>query len=107
MSNKEEYYFYKNLFEFDKTEQMPQRPGSHELETEAKSYLREFFPSSWTIHESKHDYGEDIRIEIFPRGRATGLEFLVQVKATERLKKFQDVVIQRMEVKTVNYLLRK
>jgi len=105
MSNEYEYHFYENFF--DETEQIPQRPRSHELETESKNFLREFLPSSWIIHESNYDYGEDLRIEIFARGRATGLEFLVQVKATERLKKAQDVVIQRMAVKTVNYLLKK
>lgn len=75
MSNKEKYHFYEGFF--DKMEQMPQRPRSHELETESKNFLRDFFPSSWIIHESKEDYGEDLRIEIFARGGATGLEFLV------------------------------
>lgn len=105
MSNEEEFHFYEELFENGET--MPQRPRSHELETEAKNFLRGILPSAWVVHESKEDYGEDLRVEIFAKERATGLEFLVQLKATDKLTKRKHQIIQRVQVKTINYLLKK
>jgi hypothetical protein len=65
-------------------ERMTQRPRAHQIETESRNALRAALPSAWTVERIENDYGVDERVEIFDaKGRATGLVFYVQLKATE------------------------
>mgnify|MGYP000105989169 CR=1 FL=1 len=89
----------------DNNRTMPQRPRSHQLATESENFLRGVVPSSWVVQDLTHDYGKDFLVEVFLRGKATGLEFIVQLRATDNLRKRGDKVVTRMKVKTINYLL--
>jgi len=83
---------------------MPQRPRSHILETESFHFVRGVLPFSWTIQEMNLDYGIDLRVEVFLGERATGLEFNMQVKATDHLIIRKNQVSLNIAVKTLVYL---
>ena len=63
---------------------MPQRPREHQLETESRTAFERAFPSQWVYRRKEDDYGIDGEAEVFlDDGTATGLIFLVQLKATD------------------------
>ncbi len=62
---------------------MPQRPRSHEIETESRTAFEERLPSAWVYRPISPDYGLDGEVEIFKNGRATGRRFAVQLKGTD------------------------
>lgn len=68
---------------------MTQRPREHILETSSERAFERVLPDEWTSDPPKHDYGLDLRVEIFDLDQATkgshasGLEFAVQLKATD------------------------
>lgn len=64
--------------------QMPRRPRQHQLEAESRTAIRSAIPSRWVYRDLDQDYGIDSEVEIFDHsGLATGLKFLVQLKATD------------------------
>lgn len=66
---------------------MPKRHRSHQLESESRVAFRSLLPSTWVVRDLDQDYGIDAQVEIFDEsGEATGLTFLVQLKATDSLK---------------------
>jgi Domain of unknown function (DUF4365) len=63
---------------------MPTRPRSHTLETESRRAFGTLLPSEWVNRSLESDYGIDEQVEVFDkRGRALGLMFLAQLKATD------------------------
>lgn len=67
---------------------MPSRPRSHQLEDESITEFERQLPPSWVVRRKDHDYGVDLEVEIFTNeGRATGLTFNVQMKATDNEEK--------------------
>lgn len=71
---------------------MTLRPRSHQLEDQSRTKLRQLFESAgWTVDEIHKDYGEDLIVRIFEGGRATSDYFLVQVKATDDIRRFVNV----------------
>jgi tetratricopeptide (TPR) repeat protein len=63
---------------------MPKRPRSHQLESESRRQFASLLPSRWIWREANPDYGIDGQVEVFDQtNNATGLMFLVQLKATE------------------------
>ena len=63
---------------------MPQRPRAHELEDESRRHFQMLLPSRWVFRPADPDYGIDGQIELFDADKeATGLVFLVQLKATD------------------------
>jgi tetratricopeptide (TPR) repeat protein len=62
---------------------MPGRPREHVLEEESVIALRALLPAEWTLETVRRDYGLDARVEVFQDGRATGLAFWGQLKATD------------------------
>jgi hypothetical protein len=63
---------------------MPQRPRSHQLESLATTHLESMFrEKGWIVERLREDYGEDLFVRIFQRGRATNFSFFVQSKATD------------------------
>lgn len=63
---------------------MPRRPRQHQLETESRTAFQAALPSTWVYRDVNQDYGIDAEVEIFTdEGEATGLKFLVQLKATD------------------------
>jgi hypothetical protein len=68
---------------------MPKRPRSHQLETFSLDRLRAVFNrQGWTVEDLQHDYGEDLLVRIFDKGRATPLAFFVQAKATDNIRRY-------------------
>lgn len=80
-------------------EATPNRPRSHALETKSKRMFESALPEDWVITDAGDDYGVDLRVEIFENETTTGLQFNVQLKATD------GVVVDRTVVKreTLNY----
>jgi hypothetical protein len=81
----------------------PIRSRSHELEEESRRFFVRALPAGWTAEAPEKDYGVDLRVEIFENHQATGLELLVQLKATETEARGQSVPV-RLKASTYNYL---
>lgn len=62
------------------------RPRSHEIDREGKSIFTSLLPPHWEPREETPDYGIDYVVEVFAKGRSTGLRFGVQLKSTTSLK---------------------
>ncbi len=87
-------------------EKLPQSGRNIELEALSFRHLRNVLPPVWSYTTPERDYGVDLIVEIIENGLATGLQFNVQLKASDKLKTTQDHVIHRCRVSTANYLLR-
>lgn len=63
---------------------MPTRPIQHELENESRIAF-ESLVRPWVYRPKVPDYGIDGEVELFdPSGKASGLQFLVQLKAKQK-----------------------
>ena len=62
----------------------PQRPEAHQLEEASRRYFVQCLPANWVSERSANDYGIDLRVDIFEGSAATGLELLVQLKASQQ-----------------------
>ena len=62
----------------------PIRPNSHNLEELSRRYFESCLPDNWTAYKPPVDYGVDLHVDIFEGNSATGLELLVQLKASKR-----------------------
>ena len=82
---------------------LPQRPATHVLEEQSERFLRQHLPSEWTCERPAQDYGVDLRIDIFENGHATGLELIVQLKASEAART-QPTESASLRIATYNYL---
>ncbi len=86
------------------TPAMPERPRQHELDTEAVRYIQSQLPTGWTSEEVQHDYGRDLRVEIFEKGVATAMDFWVQAKGHEKFRIVNsDQIAQPLSVSALNY----
>ena len=88
------------------TESYPQRHASHTLENRSENYLRNKLPQDWVVHRISNDYGQDLQIEIVENGKLTGLEFIVQLKASNKPTGLYFETI-RVRLSTYNYLKSK
>jgi hypothetical protein len=86
--------------------QFPCRSESHQLEEASARYVRNALPRGWTCEKPQHDYGVDLRIDIFEDCAATGLELLVQLKASAKSTEGETEVV-RLETTTYNHLWSK
>jgi hypothetical protein len=86
--------------------QFPRRGESHQLEEVSERYVRNALPRGWTSEKPQHDYGVDLRIDIFEDGAATGLELLVQLKASAESTEGETEVL-RLRTATYNHLWSK
>lgn len=64
-------------------EETPLRPRQHELGDASRRAFAALLPDRLVFRELDHDYGIDGEVEEFDGGRATGLRFYVQLKATD------------------------
>lgn len=63
---------------------MPKRPKQHQVEDLSLLAFKSALPREWVFREKERDYGIDGEVEVFDNnGVATGLVFLVQLKATD------------------------
>lgn len=81
---------------------MPARPRSHQIEDQSRLAFARALPPSWTVERVVHDYGLDLRVEIFQDDRPTGLFFFVQLKATDRLPSKRGISV-RLRPEHLNY----
>jgi len=86
--------------------QFPHRSESHQLEETSVRYVRNALPRGWTCEKPEHDYGVDLRVDIFEDGTATGLELLFQLKASADSAKGETEVV-RLKTSTYNHLWSK
>ena len=64
---------------------MPQRPRSHQLETESQQAFVSSLPSRWVYRPINPDYGLDGLVELFDEsGKAQGDFFFVQLKSSDK-----------------------
>jgi hypothetical protein len=84
----------------------PRRPRSHQLEEQSERYFLAHLPKNWTCEKQVHDYGVDLRVEMFQGDAADGLELLVQLKAAERVHRGRTEIV-RLRTSTYNYLKAK
>ena len=63
---------------------LPKRPRSHQIASEATSYVRENLPKEWNTLEFpvQNDYGIDFFVEVFEDQVPTGTVFVIQCKST-------------------------
>lgn len=84
----------------------PTRTNTHNLETLSERFFQNALPRNWVAQRLSNDYGVDLKVDIFEGTQATGLEFLVQLKSSERASESQMERI-RLELKTYNHLANK
>lgn len=65
----------------------PQRPRPHVLEELSRQASRAALPAEWVVRPVEDDDGIDREVEIFVDGRATGLTFTVQLRASDRVSR--------------------
>jgi len=66
---------------------MPQRPRSHQLETESQQKFVSSLPSRWVYRSITPDYGLDGLVELFDEsGKAQGDFFFVQLKSSDKIE---------------------
>ena len=81
----------------------PIRYETHTLEEISNRFFTNLLPENWTAFKPPYDYGIDLQVEIFDGNQATGLELLVQLKASEiGMKAMTETV--KLRVSTYNYL---
>lgn len=88
----------------DKT--FPNRTDSHQLEELSERYFRQSLPKNWTVEKPANDYGVDLRVDLFEENKATGLELLVQLKASVH-PTGTDTESIRLRTATYNHLWNK
>ena len=81
----------------------PTRPRSHNLEELSERYFNENLPENWTTEKPESDYGVDLRVDIFEGEYATGLELLIQLKASDTSVDGENESI-RLRTATYNHL---
>jgi len=85
------------------TKKLPIRNQNQNLEELSKRYFENCLPSDWIAFKRPNDFGVDLHVDIFKDNRATGLEFLVQLKSSERKSNNQNESVI-LKVSTFNYL---
>lgn len=80
----------------------PVRSESHQLEELSERFFREWLPKNWTADKPANDYGVDLRVDLFEGNQATGLELLVQLKASAEPA---DQETETVRLKTTTYNL--
>lgn len=83
--------------------QFPQRVDNHQLEELSERYFRSLLPRNWTCEKPTQDYGVDLRVDLYDEHAATGLELLVQLKASAGSSN-QETETIRLRTATYNHL---
>jgi Domain of unknown function (DUF4365) len=60
----------------------PRRVKSHQLEALSVRFFEQALPKNWATEKRRNDYGVDLSVDLFEGENATGLELLVQLKAS-------------------------
>src|SRR6266508_5139839 len=81
----------------------PVRSESHQIEELSERFFCDSLPKNWVAEKPANDYGVDLRVEMFEANQATGLELLVQLKASAKPTGGEAEAV-RLKVATYNYL---
>jgi len=81
----------------------PVRSESHQIEELSERFFRDSLPKNWVAEKPANDYGVDLRVDLFEGNQATGLELLVQLKASAKPTGGEAEAVQ-LKVATYNYL---
>ncbi len=84
----------------------PIRDESHQLEELSERFFRDALPKNWSAEKPTNDYGVDLRVDLFEGSKATGLELLVQLKASAKATGNETEVV-RLKTTTYNLLWEK
>lgn len=84
--------------------QFPRRPRAHVLAETSDRFFRDCLPPEWRRETPQSDYGADVRVGIVDGDQVTGMELIVQLKATERSNQRRGVEALRISSTTYNYL---
>ena len=84
--------------------QLPIRDDARQREAASELFLQQHLPPAWTRERPANDYGIDLRVGVVENNQVTGLEFLVQLKASANPSAagYERV---RLDVSTYNYLM--
>lgn len=66
------------------TRRYPLRLNNCNLEVLSERFFANSLPPNWVSEKPLHDYGVDLKVDIFEGTRATGLELLVQLKSSQK-----------------------
>ena len=83
--------------------QFPTRTQAHNLEELSERFVNQHLPNNWTSEKPEADYGVDLRVDIFEGKNATGLELLIQLKASENAIEGDNETV-RLRTATYNHL---
>jgi hypothetical protein len=87
---------------------LPQRPRPHILEAESRKFVKNILPAEWIIEDGQSDYGIDLVVEIVETANVTGAHFLMQLKATDNVKKRKgDFISHSCRSSTLRYFLER
>lgn len=81
----------------------PQRPNAHQIEEVSERFFKNCLPRNWHCEKPGGDYGVDLRVDIFEGEEVTGLELLVQLKASSHTAEGDSETIT-LRTATYNYL---
>lgn len=85
---------------------LPRRPAAHQLEELSRRVFDQCLPKNWVATDAGKpgtDYGADLHVDLFDGEKATGLELLVQMKASEK-SVGPDTESLQLKTTTFNYL---
>lgn len=84
--------------------QLPIRDAARQLEDTSEQFFRASLPPGWTCEKPINDYGVDLRVGVVDGTSVTGMEFLVQLKASHSLRNdnFERI---KLKISTYNYLM--
>jgi hypothetical protein len=85
---------------------LPRRPASHQLEELSRPFFDRCLPKNWVATDAGRagtDYGADLHVDLFDDDKATGLELLIQLKASEQ-SGGADTESLQLKTTTFNYL---
>ena len=85
------------------TNRYPQRVNNHQLEEASERFFNQCLPRNWTSQKPDQDYGVDLQVDLYQDQNATGLELLVQLKASQNAS-VADYETIRLSTSTYNYL---
>lgn len=81
----------------------PVRSETHQLEDQSVRFFCSCLPNNWTCEKPTPDYGVDLRVDIYEDRDATGLELLVQLKASKAATAGETEIAQ-LRTASYNYL---
>lgn len=84
--------------------QLPIRDDARQRETASELFFQQSLPEGWMCERPANDYGIDLRVGVVENNRVTGLELLVQLKATHD-PSATDYERVRLDLTTYNYLM--